>query len=55
MQTKHDMKAILGENFFKEEVKCGYKISAKQKMVWAMQLDLYLVFKEICQKYNLKH
>ncbi len=52
---KHDMKAILGEDFFKEEVKLGYRISKAQKMVCAMQLDLYLIFKEICKKYGLKH
>ena len=52
---KHDMKAILGEDFFKEEVKCDYLISETQKMVWAMQLDLYLVFEEICKKYGLKY
>ena len=33
MQTKHDMKAIFGEDFFKEEVRCDYLISEKQKMV----------------------
>ena len=49
------MKAILGEDFFKEEVKCDYLISKTQKMVWAMQLDLYLVFEEICKKYGLKY
>ena len=26
---KHDMKAILGEDFFKEEVRCDYLVSAK--------------------------
>ena len=52
---KHDMKAILGEDFFKEEIKCGFKISAAQKLVWAMQLDMYLVFAEICEKYGLKY
>ena len=55
MQTKHDMRAILGEDFFKEEVRCDYLISETQKMVWALQLDLYLVFRDICTKYNLKH
>lgn len=52
---KHDMKAILGEDFFKEEVKCGFRISEAQKMVCAMQLELYLIFKDICNKYGLKH
>ena len=40
---KHDMKAILGEDFFKEEVRCDYKISEAQKMMRAMQIDLYMV------------
>lgn len=52
---KHDMKAILGEDFFKEEVKLDYKVSSEQKMIWAMQMDLYLVFEEICKKYGLKY
>ena len=52
---KHDMKAILGEDFFKEEVRCDYLISKKSKYMMAMELDLYLVFSEICEKYHLKH
>jgi len=40
---KHDMKAILGEDFFKEEVRCDYRISETQKMMWAKQIDLYMV------------
>ena len=55
MKMKHDMKAILGEDFFKEEVKCDYSISEAQKMIWAMEMDLYLVFVEICQKYDLQY
>ena len=52
---KHDMKAILGEDFFKEEVKCDYLISKNSKYMMAMEIDLYLVFSEICEKYNLQH
>ena len=52
---KHDMKAILGEDFFKEEVRCDYKISETQKMMWAMQIDLYMVLSEICEKHGLKY
>lgn len=54
MEMKHDMKAILGEDFFKEEVKCGYRIPAYMKRNWAIQLDLYLVFSDICKRHNLK-
>lgn len=52
---KHDMKAILGEDFFKEEVRCGYVVSEKMKFTWAMEMDLYLLFSEICDKYGLSY
>lgn len=52
---KHDMKAILGENFFKEEVRCDYLVSAKMKRIWAVELDMYLSFAEVCEKYGLKY
>lgn len=55
MQTKHDMRAILGEDFFKEEVRCDYLIPAYMKKNWAIQLDLYLVVADICEKYGLKY
>lgn len=54
-KMKHDMKSILGEDFFKEEVRCGYLISPQNKYLMAMELDLYLVFSEICEKYNLQY
>ncbi len=54
MQTKHDIKAILGEDFFKEEVKCGYTIPAFMKKCWAVQIDLYFVFADICKRHDLK-
>lgn len=55
MVTIHDMKAILGEDFFKEEVRCGYLVSAKMKQIWAVLLDMYLSFAEVCEKYGLKY
>ena len=53
--TKHDMKAILGEDFFKEEVRWDYKISSEMKKVFAILLDLYMEFSELCDKYGLKY
>ena len=41
---KHDMKAILGEDFFKDEVRCDYLVSVKMKRIWAVLLDMYLTF-----------
>ena len=55
MAAKYDMRAILGEDFFIEEIRCGYRISAAQKKICAMELELYLIFKDICKKYGLKH
>lgn len=52
---KHDMKAILGEDFFKEEVRCDYLVTAQMKRMWAVFLDMYLSFAEVCDKYNLKY
>ena len=55
MVTVHDMKAILGEDFFKEEVRCDYLVSTKMKRIWAVLLDMYLSFAEVCEKYGLKY
>ena len=55
MQTKHDMKAILGEDFFKEEVRCNYLVSAEMKRIWAVLLDMYLTFAEVCDKYGFRY
>lgn len=55
MATIHDMKAILGEDFFKEEVRCDYLVSAKMKRIWAVLMDMYLAFAEVCNKYGLRY
>ena len=55
METKHDMKEILGEDFFKEEVRCDYLVSAEMKRIWAVLIDMYLSFAEVCDKYGLKY
>ena len=54
-QTKHDMKSILGEDFFKEEMRCDYLVSAEMKRIWAVLLDMYLSFAEVCDKHGLKY
>ena len=52
---KHDMKVILGEDFFKEEIRSNYLVPEKMKRVFAVLLDLYLTFAEICDKYGLRY
>ena len=54
-KMKHDMKAILGEDFFKEEVKCDYLISANMKRNWALQLDQFMTLAELCDKHGLRY
>ena len=42
------------ENFFKEEVRNGYKISASMKKVWAVELDLLNEFAKVCKKHDIR-
>lgn len=55
MKTKHDMVEILGEDFFKEEVRCDYLVSSEMKRIWAVLMDMYLSFAEVCENYGLKY
>lgn len=40
-------------NFFEEEEKCGYIISAQMKKVWAVELDLLNEFSRVCHKHSI--
>ena len=42
------------ENFFKEEIRHKYKISTKQKKIWANCLNLLEKFMEVCDRNNIK-
>ncbi len=42
------------EEFFREEIRGNYKVSARMKKVWAVELDLLHKLLEVCQKYDLK-
>lgn len=55
METVYDMRAILGEDFFKEEVRCDFFVPEKMKKIWAIELDCYLEFARICDKYGLRY
>ena len=43
------------EDFLKEEVRCGYTVSAQMKEVWAMELDLLYKMQQICKKYDIEY
>ena len=40
-------------DFFKEEVRCNYKITSQMKEVWAVELDLLVRLQKVCEKYNI--
>jgi lipopolysaccharide cholinephosphotransferase len=42
------------ENYFNEEVRDGYKVSADMKKVWAVELDLLNEFVQVCKKHNIQ-
>lgn len=41
------------EEFLREETRCDYVISAEMKELWAVQLDLYAKFADVCKKNGL--
>lgn len=43
------------EEFFQEEEKCGYKIPAKMKHIWAEELEMLFRVDRICRKYGIKY
>lgn len=45
---------ILPKSFFDEEVRCDFLVTEKRKKIWAIEMDLYLKFAEVCKKYGLK-
>lgn len=52
---KLPIKISIPENFFGEEVRCGYTVSEKQKKVWAIELDLLAEFDRVCKKHSIRY
>lgn len=52
---KDSTKQLLGTQFFKEEIRCDYLVPEKMKHIWATEIDLYLEFARICEKYNFRY
>lgn len=49
------MTCKLPEEFFKEELREGYLVSAEMKKVWAIELELLEVFAKVCEENNLSY
>lgn len=43
------------EDFFQEEVRCGFRVSATMKHYWAAQMEVLQTVTAICEKYNLTY
>lgn len=43
------------KEFYKEELRCGYKVTAKAKKVWAVQLEMLDQVERICKKYGFNY
>lgn len=41
--------------FYKEEIRCGWRVDEKTKKVWAVQLEMLDEVERICKKYGLKY
>lgn len=45
---------ILPESFFHDEVRDDYLVKVEMKKVWAVEIDLFLKFSEICNRHGLR-
>ena len=43
-----------GKEFLKEETRCGYTISEKQKKLWAIEMDLVEQLLDVCKKNDIQ-
>lgn len=43
------------QDFFQEEMRCGFFVDKGRKKLWAILIDLYLQFKYICEQYGLRY
>lgn len=54
MKIREKIKLNLDEEFFKEEVRCDYKVTEFEKKIWAVELDLLNELIRVCKKHNIK-
>ena len=46
---------LIDENYLKEEIKCGFRITTERKKLFAVMLDLLYTFDNVCKKHDLKY
>ena len=48
------IRITLPDAFFKEETRDGYLVVGKKKKIWAIELDLFKAFSDLCDRFNIK-
>ena len=48
-------KGAFPEDFLKEETRCEFRITEKQKKIWMIELDMLMEFMRVCEKHGLKY
>lgn len=46
---------LLTADYFNEEIKCDFLVNTQRKKIWAVLLDLLLMFDSVCKKYGLTY
>lgn len=55
MNSDLPIKIKVPEDFFKEEVRCGYLVTTEYKKLWAVEMDMLSLIDDICNKYNMQY
>lgn len=45
---------ILPKSFFEEEIRCDFLVTKERKKIWAVELELYMILKQLCDKFGLR-
>lgn len=50
-----DLKIVVPEDFYQEEIRDGYLVTKETKELWAVELDLLAELDRICKKYAIEY
>ena len=50
-----EIKTSFPEQFFREETRCDFTVTTKQKEIWAVEIDLLCEFDRVCKKNNIRY
>lgn len=54
MNIKDIISTHFDDTFFQEEVRCEYTVTARQKRIWAVEIDLLNQLLTVCRKHDIK-